>query len=206
MTAGNVPLILLRHAPTRWNAQGRLQGRRDIPLSEAGRWEARGYRLPDDLVRRRWFVSPLRRARETAALTGLEPARVEPGLLEMDWGAWEGERLADLRWRLGAALAGNEARGLDFRPQAGESPREVQQRLTPWLARLAQQGLPAGAVAHKGIIRALYAWALNWDMTGAPPEKLQNSCYHLFEITPAGTPRLIALNRPLTARADRRVQ
>ena len=84
MTAGNVPLILLRHAPTRWNAQGRLQGRRDIPLSEAGRWEARGYRLPDDLVRRRWFVSPLRRARETAALTGLEPARVEPGLLEMD--------------------------------------------------------------------------------------------------------------------------
>ena len=30
-------LALIRHAPTTWNAEGRLQGRRDTPLSQDGK-------------------------------------------------------------------------------------------------------------------------------------------------------------------------
>ena len=47
------------------------------------------------------------------------------------------KHLADLRAELGPAMAENEARGLDFRPPGGESPREVQARLKPFLADLA---------------------------------------------------------------------
>ena len=32
----SVPFAVLRHAPTGWNAEGRLQGLTDIPLSPAG--------------------------------------------------------------------------------------------------------------------------------------------------------------------------
>ena len=69
------------------------------------------------------------------ALLGLDP-RPEPRLVEMAWGEWEGRRLADLRAELGDAMIENEARGLDFRPPGGESPRDVQERLKPLLACL----------------------------------------------------------------------
>ncbi|MGO1119504.1 histidine phosphatase family protein [Rhodovibrionaceae bacterium A322] len=197
------PLVLLRHGPTRWNAQGRLQGRRDIPLSEAGRREVRSYQLPAEYKARRWFVSPLHRARETANLTGIQGAEPLSLLREMDWGQWEGQRLAELRHRLGPRLKENEDRGLDFCPEGGESPRQVQARLAPWLQALAERGQASGAVAHKGIIRALYAWAVDWNMLGKPPEKLKNGCFHLFDITPSGQPRLIALNQPLLPNTDR---
>jgi probable phosphoglycerate mutase len=95
-------------------------------------------------------------------------------------------------------MAENEARGLDFRPPGGESPRDVQARLEPWLAALAagDQAINV-AVAHKGVIRALYALAVGWDMTGKPPEKLRDGCGHLFEIDEAGRPAVVRLNVPL---------
>ena len=42
----SVPFAILRHAPTGWNAEGRLQGSTDIPLSPAGEAAARSWRLP----------------------------------------------------------------------------------------------------------------------------------------------------------------
>ena len=39
------PLIILRHGPTAWNAEKRIQGRSDIPLSENGRKVVGGWRL-----------------------------------------------------------------------------------------------------------------------------------------------------------------
>ena len=89
-------VAFLRHAPTVWNAAGRIQGHTDEPLSEAGRTWARQFRLPAEV--RDWplFSSPLSRAVETARLVGGEP-QVEPGLIEMDWGLAEGRTLAALR-------------------------------------------------------------------------------------------------------------
>ena len=122
-------LCLLRHLPTDWNHEKRLQGRTDRPLAPAPAVE----RLPFDAARWRLVSSPLRRAVETARLVfGAEPETVA-ALAEMDWRDFEGRRLADLRRELGDALARNEARGLDFRPPGGESPRDVQQRLPPGL-------------------------------------------------------------------------
>src|SRR3546814_16034964 len=80
-------------------------------------------------------------------------------LVETDWGAWEGRTLAELRADLGAGMAANEARGLDFRPPGGESPRDVQDRLRPLLAELADAGEDVVAVSPKGVLRALYALA-----------------------------------------------
>jgi probable phosphoglycerate mutase len=193
-------LALIRHAPTAWNAEGRIQGRSDIPLSPEGRVMAGAWRLPSDLGGPGWFwlSSPLRRARETAALLNPQGAiRIEDALIEMDWGDWEGSVLADLRARGGDEMRAAEARGLDFQPPGGESPRMVQQRLAPFLAALGRAGGSHVAVTHKGVIRALYAQARGWDMIGRPPEKLRQPCVHLFEIDKRGQPSVVQLNLEL---------
>jgi broad specificity phosphatase PhoE len=95
-------------------------------------------------------------------------------LIEMDWGRFEGRTLADLRAELGETLARNEARGLDFRPPGGETPREVTQRLQLWLAGLPAADGDALVVTHKGVRRAFLALATGWDMRCPPPVRLRD--------------------------------
>ncbi len=147
------PLLLIRHGRTLWNQAGRTQGQKDSPLTPEARAEVAAWRLPSGYESAAWIVSPLGRARETARLLGHGDAAVEPRLAEMSWGDWEGQDLGALRRELGAAMTDLEARGLDFRPPGGESPRELQQRLAPFLAERAGAG-PTVAVAHKGVVRA----------------------------------------------------
>jgi probable phosphoglycerate mutase len=195
-------LLLIRHGATAWNAEGLIQGRSDIALSRAGEAAVSAWRLPPALHQGRWYVSPLVRARRTAALLGHDEAMVDPRLIEADWGAWEGERLSDLRTRLGAKLRDEEARGLDFRPPDGESPRDLQQRVMPFLRHLAQAGEQAVAVTHKGIIRAIYALASGWDMRADPPVKLKDAHAHLFALEADGKPQVRRMNLPLSAGTD----
>jgi broad specificity phosphatase PhoE len=168
-----VKILLIRHGPTAWNEQGRMQGRADLPLSPAGRVQVLGWQLPEGWANARWLSSPLRRAAETVALLTDGPVAIEPRLIEMDWGAFEGRTLADLRAEAPAAMAANEARGLDFRPDGGESPREVRTRLQSLIAALAQPDAgDAICVTHKGVIRAALSLATGWDMTSKPPLRL----------------------------------
>jgi probable phosphoglycerate mutase len=190
-------LAVIRHAPTEWNAGGRIQGRSDIPLSPDGRSMVAGKRPPDCLIDAVWRTSPLVRTRETAALLGITNAVVDTRLIEMDWGDWEGETLADLRHRHGQAMRDNEDRGLDFTPPNGESPRQVQRRLRSLLVELAAGPPLTGAVTHKGVIRALHALATGWDMLGKPEVRLDWRAAHVFSIDAGGvvTPR--RMNLPL---------
>jgi probable phosphoglycerate mutase len=190
-----IDLLVIRHGPTDWNEAGLIQGRTDRLLSEAGRAEVGAWRLPPGWEAARCLASPLARTMDTARLLGLQPIP-EPRLFEMAWGAWEGGSLATLRGELGAAMRENEARGLDFRPVGGESPRDVQARLRPWLAELAG---PTVAVTHKGVLRALYAMASGWTMTGKAGQKLLPACAHHFRVDSHGNPTVAELNMALMA-------
>jgi probable phosphoglycerate mutase len=117
----------------------------------------------------------------------------------MNWGQWEGRRILDLRAELGDEMADNEARGLDFRPPGGESPRDVQTRLAPWLTAIGGGGRPLSAITHKGVIRAVFAQATGWDMTGKPPARLDWTAAHLFTVDDAGDLSVERLNLPLAA-------
>jgi len=190
----------MRHASTEWNATGRMQGRRDVALSAAGREEILHWRLPDALRERGdWVASPLARAVETATRLRGRPPRLAPALIEMDWGAWEGYRLAELRARHGDAFARNEQRGLDFRPPGGESPRDVVARVTGWLATLDARSEPIVAVTHNGVLRALLAIATGWDMTDKPPVKLRPATLHRFALVDGARLVLVDCNLPLAA-------
>ncbi|ANG62316.1 hypothetical protein A8C75_07290 [Marinobacterium aestuarii] len=173
-------LICLRHGPTEWNRLKRLQGRHDEPLMPQSRSDFQRLKLPASLDGLAWYSSPLLRARETAQLLGLD-AQIAPALIEMDWGDWEGQRITDLRLKDPAGMATMETRGLDLRPPNGESPRQVQQRLTDWAESMRMAGCGrAGALCHKGVIRALLAAACQWDMRGKAPVKLDYRCLQHF--------------------------
>jgi probable phosphoglycerate mutase len=91
-------------------------------------------------------------------------------------------------------MAEKEARGLDFRPPSGESPRDVQERVKPLLGELAASTI---AVTHKGVLRALYAMASAWDMREKPAHRLLANRAHAFTVAAGGTLAIDRLNIPL---------
>ena len=195
-------IALIRHFETEWNRQGRIQGHSDQPLAPDVAGNAAGKRMHDEFAAMVWYVSPLRRAIQTAELLGVAEIHCDARLMEMKWGDWEGARLADLRQSLGREMALNEAKGLDFRPPGGESPREVRARVMQWLADIDRQD--SAAVTHKGVIRAVLSLALGWDLSRKPPVRSDWTCAHVFELDGRGNLALARANQPLweTDRAE----
>ncbi len=86
---------LVRHGQTIMNAQVRFRGRLDVPLNEVGRAEAQEAAralVGSGLVA--VYTSPLGRAREVAEAiavkNGVGAVRAQAGLMNLDYGAWEG--------------------------------------------------------------------------------------------------------------------
>ncbi len=89
---------LVRHGETEWSRDRRHTSRTDVPLTEAGEQAAR--RLADRLAGERFdlvLTSPRQRARRTAELAGFPDARVEDGLVEWDYGDYEGVTAEQIR-------------------------------------------------------------------------------------------------------------
>ena len=190
-------LALVRHGLTSWNENKLVQGRSDIPLSKKGRMQVGNWRVPDEVKDFILVSSPLIRAKETARALFGKSIPTDDRLVEMNWSEWEGRSLNELRAELGNLMEAWEAKGLDFRAPGGESPREVQQRLKPFMRERAKTKKNTLAVCHKGVIRAVYALSINWDMTSKPPQKLKDDCVHLFELAKDGTPSVQQLDLPM---------
>lgn len=125
-------IVLVRHGQTAWSLSGHHTGRTDIPLTAAG--EAEAHTLHERLrtyVFNRVFVSPLQRARKTAALAALAThVEIEPDLVEWDHGEYEGMHGAEIRtiqadWNI-----------YQHGCPAGESPAQVSARADLIIARL----------------------------------------------------------------------
>lgn len=164
-------IALLRHFPTDWNLEHRLQGRADRPLTEDARNRLAGLRLPSPWDRAEIVASTLTRAWETAeSLADGRPVRRDPRLVEQDWGEWEG--------LLGEALAADPASGFvpthlmtpDFRPPGGETAFDVAARTRPALAEIAAGGQPTLLVLHKAVMRVLLREAAGQSLNVEAPE------------------------------------
>ena len=92
-------IYLARHGETAWTITGQHTGRTDLPLTERGERNARslGERLRG-IVFTHVFCSPLQRARRTCELAGFGAAvKLDPDLVEWDYGAYEGKTSAEIR-------------------------------------------------------------------------------------------------------------
>jgi probable phosphoglycerate mutase len=160
-------LYYIRHGETEWNALGRLQGTRDIPLNEVGHRQAvhAGGVLEQLLAHDRrdksalpFVASPLGRARMTMELvreTLRLPPRdyaVDDRLREIGYGQWEGSTLAEAEARDPELYARRLADKWRVGAPDGESYADVEVRVGEWYAGLAGDTV---AVAHGGVARAL---------------------------------------------------
>jgi Fructose-2,6-bisphosphatase len=196
-------IALLRHGPTEWNAEGRIQGSIDTPLSEEGRALMRSLLPPAGFENTRRYCSPKLRARQTAACLGLDYPVLDGRLIEQSWGDWEGLTRAEMIARDGedAFEKAGSKRGLQFRPPGGESTGEVHARVQSFFNDIAARDEDAIAIAHMGVLRAAYALAVNWDLSTAMPAELDISAALILSLAPDGTPSIAALNVPLRKRA-----
>jgi broad specificity phosphatase PhoE len=180
-------LILVRHAVTDWNREGRFQGHRDPPLGSDGHAEARllarRVAASVDELPVRIVSSPLARAAETAQALAAAIARrsnartpsvtLDPRLMEIGQGEWEGRTHLELAVndpQRYAAWRRKSAR----RPPGGEPIGHALARMREALDELtAEDGWPLCVVSHGGTLRLAArhliglaperAWAMDLD-------------------------------------------
>lgn len=149
---------LLRHGPTAWNRDKRMQGQRDIPLApgfDPAPWRALLERHgPWDEV----VVSSLTRCRETCHL--LLPGRsyqVEPRLMEQDWGEWTGMTLDEVEAFFPGRAKVEEARGWHLSPPGGETRLQLLERVLAVCAEITRgaSGKHILLITHLGVIKTL---------------------------------------------------
>jgi probable phosphoglycerate mutase len=160
-------LLLVRHGVTEYSVARRFAGRSDLELTEAGLEQARraAGRIaelgPVDVV----ISSPLRRTRQTAQQIAdrLElPVQVEDGVIEIDFGDWDGYNFEEVRQRWPAELQ----RWLDdptAAPPSGESFEAVTRRVRRARDRILAQhsGKTVVVVSHVSPIKTLVRLALD---------------------------------------------
>jgi alpha-ribazole phosphatase len=156
-------LVLVRHPPPDI-AAGVCYGRRDIPVRADVAAMVR--EIAAEVVARRVarvWTSPAIRCRAVADATGL-PLRIDPRLLELDFGAWEGMAWDDVPR---ASLDAWAADPLGFAPPAGESGAAVLARVAGVHRDLIRAGEDAAIVSHGGPLKLLAAL-----LRGEPPDLL----------------------------------
>lgn len=176
-TSARTPaLYLLRHGETEWNKIGRFQGAKDSPLTPLGRAQARalGQQLAQSLqaaAPHLAYVSPLGRARETAAVIADSiplDIRIEPRIAEVSLGAWEGMFLPEIRTAFPGALAGANEHDWYFRSPDGETFETVLARISDWLGEAER---PAIVITHgvaSRVIRGVHGALSKADMLQLP--------------------------------------
>jgi probable phosphoglycerate mutase len=184
-------LIFIRHGETNWNAEGRLQGRQDIPINGRGRAQAVSagkdalkYIKRTGIEDLHFVASPLHRTRETMELAreamGLDPFAYEtdPRLVELTFGDWEGLTWPEVKAREPNAATGREHNKWMYQPPKGESYAMLADRLRPWLETVTRDTL---VVSHGGVARALMALIGGISTREAPISDIHQGRVLLFE-------------------------
>ena len=163
-------LYLIRHGQTDFSRENRFCGSIDPPLNDIGLQMAAAFGAA--YGQHKWaaiYSSPSLRTRQTAAAladqVGLIP-RIEPGLREISYGAWESLRHEDVQadhpdeyayWAADTASRGTPG---------GETAFQVAARAAP-IIELVRRNHPAGKVllvSHKATIRILTCALLGMDV------------------------------------------
>lgn len=147
-------LYAARHGETQWNAENKVCGRTDLPLTTLGHQQAQILcekvgKLDVDLI----IVSPLLRARQTAAPSAERwgiPVIVDERLIEQDYGIYEGVS------RFDEGFLANK-RHFAYRYPGGESMMDVAHRVYSLLEEIRDKHSEKNVllVCHGGVCRVI---------------------------------------------------
>lgn len=195
-------IILVRHGQTASNIDFLLHGRTDVPLTPAGRAQARAVaeRLSELGEFAHLYSSPLQRASVTAGVIGkrlgLRPVFV-PELTELDFGDFEGMTLQAIHHtypELFERVA--DADDHDFRFPRGETRREFNLRVRNSIETLAARHSDERliVVAHGGVIASAIAQFTGEAINDWARWLVDNCSITQMELGPAGHFRLVCWN------------
>lgn len=174
-------LYVARHGQTRWNAENKVCGRTDLPLTEVGIAQAQALAekaayLGIDLI----LTSPLDRAHTMARIIadrcGAE-VQVEERLIEQNYGVFEGVDRQD------PGFLANK-RQFAVRYPGGESMMDMAGRIYPLLEEIRER-YPEKTVllaCHGGVcrvIRTFFVPMTNEEYFAYSPENCSVECYEL---------------------------
>lgn len=176
-------LILWRHGITEWNAERRVQGQTDTPLSGIGRTQAAvaaqmlAARKPDALV-----SSDLARCTGTAAplaeLTGLV-VQLDRRLRERHYGEWQGLTMGEVADRFPEAYARQRGGSHDL-GHGIEPPTDVAKRVGEALREItdATPGGTTVVVTHGGAARYGVFDLLDWPQSRLGGMAVLSNCHY----------------------------
>jgi probable phosphoglycerate mutase len=162
MTEKPTRIVLVRHGQTAWNREVRFRGRADLALDDFGlkQAEATGRYLA-----RRWpldavYASPMRRALQTAeAIAGAHGVTAQPfeGLLDIDFGAWQGHSPQEVAERYPDLLQAWWEAPHTVHVPGGESLDDVRDRVVAGLRHVVKhhRGQTIALVGHTVVNRVL---------------------------------------------------
>jgi broad specificity phosphatase PhoE len=189
-----------RHGQTEWNALGRLCGRTDVSLSVVGRRQARLLALRlKPLPVEALYTSPLQRALETARFVskaiGREPV-VDVRLVELNYGAWEGSTYQEINRTSPEIFRAWQRDPGGSAPPGGESGEQLIERVTPFLADVAQRHGDGNVVVvcHRTVNRLLACHFLGVPLSEYRRRvPMENAALNIFE-TREGKWHVVTLN------------
>jgi probable phosphoglycerate mutase len=183
---------MVRHGETAWNAEGRVQGQTDVPLSAVGEAQARALRavlagLRFDAL----YASDLARVRQTAApaaaALGLAP-RLDARLRERHYGKFETLTYAEARARLPQDYARFRDKDPEYDFGSGERLRDFQARAIACVAEIAARhaGGTVLVFTHGGVLEMVYRHAHGRGLSDARDFEIPNAALNWLEIGAAG--------------------
>lgn len=151
----------IRHGESAYNAEGRIQGQTDVPLSPLGSrqslaiaaaFEGQGI----DAI----YSSPLARALDTARAVAdvlSLPVETDERLMEINIGVFQGVLACELQQRFPAEAARWRSHDPDFRVTGGESRRMLMQRGEAAFRDIRASGKSnVVVVSHGGLLSAAF--------------------------------------------------
>lgn len=183
-------ICMVRHGETAWNAEGRVQGQTDVPLSAVGEAQARA--LCDALDGERFialYASDLARVRQTAAPAAARlglPVRLEPRLRERHYGKFETLTYAEARARLPQDYARFKAKDADYDFGNGESLRDFCARAIASVSEIAARhaGEAVLVFTHGGVLEMVHRHAHGTGLSVARDFEIPNAALNWVEIGP----------------------
>jgi len=185
-------LCLVRHGETAWNAEGRVQGQLDVPLSEVGRAQARAVAAALALERfDAIYSSDLVRVRQTAAPAAERlgmPVALETALRERHYGMFERHTYAEVRERYPAEYARFRDKDPEFDFGSGEALKAFERRALDCVAALIERhaGQSLLVFTHGGVLEMVYRHATGRGLSSPRDFEIPNAALNRVEAGPAG--------------------
>ncbi len=201
MKKGTTRIVLIRHGQTAWNRTVRFRGQADPPLDKVGREQAEATaryvaeRWPVDVV----YASPMGRAVETgqaiARAHGLSVQAFD-GLLDIDFGEWEGHSPEEVKKRYPGLLQAWFEAPQTVKVPGGESLAIVRERVTGGLREVlhSHREQTVAMVGHMVVNRVLLCAVLGLGNEHFWRLRQDTCAINVFDVDETGRSTILVLN------------